>query len=46
MYTLKQPTINPIFDSIQVEDFLLRILEQEQHYKDYLSIFWKKSLAT
>ena len=43
-YTLRQPTINPIFDSIQPEDFLLRILGVNKNYKDYLSIFWKKSI--
>ena len=30
MYTLKQPTINPLFNSIQTEDFLLRILDNSK----------------
>tara|TARA_B100001750_G_scaffold248488_1_gene280184 strand:- start:9466 stop:12528 length:3063 start_codon:yes stop_codon:yes gene_type:complete len=44
MYTLRQPVINPLFDSIQVEDFLLKLLGNSKNYKDYLKSFWKKSI--
>ncbi len=40
-YTLAQPTINPLFNTIQVEDILLSLTGNTLSYKDYLKEFYQ-----
>jgi molybdopterin-containing oxidoreductase family iron-sulfur binding subunit len=39
-YSLMQPTINPLFNTRQFQDNLLKWLEVEVSYNDYLKDFW------
>ena len=42
VYTLQQPTINPIFKTRQIEEILLSWIDEEESYYDYL----KKSFTS
>jgi MoCo/4Fe-4S cofactor protein with predicted Tat translocation signal len=42
-YSLTQPTINPLFDTRQPEDTLLRWSGNPTPYADYLETYWKEN---
>lgn len=43
-YTLSQPTISPLFDTMQLEDVLLNLADNSVSYKDYLKSFYQTTV--
>ncbi len=43
-YTLAQPTISPLFDTMQMEDVLLNLAGSPSSYKDYLKGFFASNV--
>ena len=44
LYSLSQPLIQPLFDTKQIEQFLLDLTEENIDYYDYLKNFWKQNI--
>ena len=45
-YTLMQPTIRPLFDTSQFQDTLLRWLDSDLGYYEYIKETWKDALVS
>ncbi len=45
-FSLMQPTIRPLFDTRQFQDTLLRWIDSEENYYDYIRETWQDSLGT
>src|SRR5690606_28351653 len=45
-FTLMQPTIRPLFDTRQFQDTLLRWMDSDVNYYDYIRETWQDSLGT
>ena len=43
-YSLAQPTISPLFDTMQMQDVLLQLAGSSMSYKDYLKNFYETSV--
>ncbi len=43
-YTLSQPTISPLFNTMQLEDILLQLNDSNVAYKDYLKDFYNTEI--
>lgn len=43
-YSLIQPTINPLFNTSQFQDCLLRWIGSEETYYDYLKKYWESNI--
>ncbi len=43
-YSLMQPTINPLFNTNQFQDCLLRWMGSEETYYDYLKKYWESNI--
>ena len=44
-YALQQPTISPLFNSRQVQDSLLKWMESEETYYEYLKNYFSKNIS-
>ena len=45
-YTLMQPTIRPLFDTRQFQDFLMAMNGEQESYYDYLKNFWESTILS
>jgi molybdopterin-containing oxidoreductase family iron-sulfur binding subunit len=43
-YSLSQPTISPLFNTMQVQDILLALADNNTSYKDYLQNFYETNV--
>lgn len=45
-YAVVQPAINPLFDTMQLQDCLLKWMGKEETYYDYIRAYWDVSTAS
>ena len=43
-YFLAQPTIRPLFDTLQFQDFILSIIDENENYYSFIKKYWTDNL--